>query len=145
VSVTKTNRELVDHWFAELWGKRNGRIIDEMVHPKCHIWGLPGSDHGPDGFKPFYKLFGDAFPTVAVTVADAVEQGDKIAFRCTVRVTTHDGKHHEIGGGAFCRFERGLIIEAWNQFDFLSLLNQTGHVSVEAFPTALASLAARKH
>jgi hypothetical protein len=144
VTVTTTNRALIDRWFSELWGKRNAGIIDEMVHPDCHIWGLPGSKHGPAGFKPFYKAFGDAFPKVALTVEDSVENGDKIAFRCSLEVTTHDGKQHAITGGAFVRFERGRIIEAWNQFDFLTLLNHTGQVPVEAFPNALASLAARK-
>jgi hypothetical protein len=74
-----TNRERMDRWFVELWDKRNAGIIDEMIDPECERHGLPGTDNGPAGFKPFYALFGAAFRRVTVRIEDHIDAGDRIA------------------------------------------------------------------
>src|SRR5262249_42122887 len=117
-----TNREVMERWFEELWGKRNWKIIDEMVDPDCKIYGLPGASHGPSGFRPFVELFGAAFPEVEIRVDEAVEAGDRVAVRCSGHVIGRDGKRHPLTGGGIVRVRGGKFIEAWNQWDFLGLL-----------------------
>ena len=132
-----SNRKLLELWFSELWAKKNPAIIDEMIDPDCKTHGLPEAMHGPAGFKPFYEVFGAAFANVDIRVEDTIELGDKIAFRCAVTLTGHDRKVHELTGGGICRFKNGRFIEAWNQWDFLSLLTALGHVGQASFADAM--------
>ena len=92
-----------------------------------------GGSRGP-GFKPFFQNFRAAFPDIQVVVEDTVSEGDKVAARCTVR-----GKHQsdtlgfaathqsmEITGICIVRTRDGKIVEAWNNFDFMSMFKQLG-------------------
>jgi predicted ester cyclase len=89
---------------------------------------------GPENFKPFHAKFREAFPGMAITVDDTVAEGDKVAARCSVR-----GKHegHSLGvaptqvpveftGMTIVRISDGKIVEAWNNFDFMTMLQQVG-------------------
>ena len=71
------------------------------------------------------------------TVLDVVAEGDKVAARCSVR-----GKHEgdfmettatqapvEFTGIAIVRIDKGKIVEAWNNFDFMTMYKQIGHLS----------------
>jgi predicted ester cyclase len=71
-----------------------------------------------------------------VTVEDTVSEDDKIAARCLVR-----GKHmgHNLGfaatqapmeitGVTIARIKNGQIVEAWNNFDFMTLYKQLGAI-----------------
>jgi hypothetical protein len=136
-----TLRDRLDRWFLELWVRRNGAIIDEMVDPECTIHGLPGEKHGPAGLRPFYELFGRAFSRVEVRIDDSVESGDKIGFRCTMTVLARDGAVHEFTGGGMARFRGDQIVEAWNCFDHLALLTSMGRVHRETFVEALVAQA----
>jgi len=131
------NRENLDRWFHELWTQRNAAIIDELMDPDCKTYGLPETQHGTAAFKQFFELFGAAFPKVSIHAEEAIESGDRIAFRCGGTVTTPDGKEHPISGGGICRFKNGRCIEAWNQWDFLALMVSMGHVKEMTFVDAL--------
>jgi hypothetical protein len=132
-----TLRERIDRWFLELWVRRNGAILDEVVHPECTIHGIPGVKHGPAGLRPFYELFGRAFSRIEARVEDSVESGDKIGFRCTMTVLARDGTVHEFTGGGLARFQGDQIIEAWNCFDHLALMTSMGNVPHDTFVEAL--------
>jgi hypothetical protein len=133
------NRKHLERWFEELWTKRNPEIIDEMVAPNCRIFGLPQAMHGPAGFKPFFDLFGRAFATVKIDIDESIEDGDRIAFRCTAHLMGRDGKGHDITGGGMATFENGRFIEAWNQWDFLALLTSMGEVEASKFVDAMTA------
>lgn len=137
----KTHRERIDYWFEQLWAKRNRGVIDEMVDPDCKIHALPGAKHGPDGFKPFYDLLTAAFTKIDIRVADSVENGDKIFFRCDATLTGKDGKVHQITGGGMVRFKGERYIEGWNQWDFLSLMTSMGDLSPTALLDSVGALA----
>jgi predicted ester cyclase len=92
---------------------------------------------GPSGYRPFYEVFRQAFPNLMIVVEDMVAEGDKVAARCSVR-----GKHEghfmgreatqspvEITGMTIVRIDNGKIVEAWNNFDFMTLYKQVGHLS----------------
>ena len=75
-------------------------------------------------------------PDAAVVVEDLVAEGDRVAARCSVR-----GKHEgellgraatqspvEFSGITIVRIDNGKIVEAWNNFDFMTMYKQTGHL-----------------
>lgn len=136
--MSEENKQLVRRWFEEVWNKGRADAIDEMFDENGIAHGLsddPGNPiKGPSNFIPFHTLFREAFPNMIIVVEDLVAEGDKVAARCSVR-----GKHEaeflgraatqtpvDFTGITIVRIERGKIVEAWNNFDFMALHKQVG-------------------
>lgn len=136
--MSEETKSILHHWFEEVWNKGREEAIDELFAPDGIAHGL-ADEHGqmlrgPDGFKPFFKKFREAFPNIQVTVEDCISEGDKVAARCTVRAshTGHSlgvaatGNAVEFTGMSIVRVREGKIVEAWNNFDFMRLFQQIG-------------------
>ena len=134
------NKALIRRWFEEVWNKGRAEAIDEMFAVDGVANGLSDEKgeplRGPEDFKPFFYKFREAFPDIEVVVEDTVAEGDKVAARCRVR-GTHQGdnlgvaatqKPVEFTGIAIVRIENGKIVEAWNNFDFMSMFQQLGAI-----------------
>lgn len=136
--MSEENKALIRRWFEEVWNKGREEAIDEMFAEDGIAHGLAdeGAEplRGAAGFKPFFRKFRAAFPDIEVVVEDTVTEGEKVAARCTVR-----GKHQsdslgfaatqqpmEISGITIVRVRDGKIVEAWNNFDFMSMFKQLG-------------------
>jgi len=132
------NEALIKRWFEEVWNCGRADAIDEMFAENGIAHGLSGADgeplRGPAAFKVFHESFRNAFPDIVVTVEQTVSEGDLLAVRCTAR-----GKHTgdglglaatnapmEITGMAMVRIQGGKIVEAWNNFDFMTMHQQLG-------------------
>lgn len=131
---------LLHRWFEEVWNNRREEAIDEMFEYDGIAHGLADQSgnepRGPEGFKPFYRSFVSAIPDLHVDVEDAVVEGDRIAARCTVR-GTHTGEGLgvaptnmpvEFSGMCIARVKDGKIVEAWNNFDFMTMFRQMGAI-----------------
>ena len=138
--MSMENRALINRWFEEVWRKGRAEAIDEMFAADGIAHGLADPSgaplRGPEGFKPFFERFREAFPDIEVVVEDTVAEGDKVAARCRVRAT-HTGeslgvsatnKPVEFTGMTFVRIADGKIAEAWNNFDFMNLFQQIGAI-----------------
>jgi predicted ester cyclase len=135
--------ETVQHrWFEEVWNKGRAEAIDEMLDPNIIGHGLTDSSgnevRGAKAFRKFYEGFRGAFPDIRITVEETVTEGDRIVARCTAR-GTHSGegiglsptnKPVEFTGLCLVRVKDGKIVESWNSFDFLTLFQQIGAVSL---------------
>ena len=134
----RDNAALMRRWFEEVWNKGSEDAIDEMFADEGVANGLVDESgealRGPSGFKPFFRKFREAFPEVEGTVEDTVSEGDRVAARCTVR-----GRHRgdtlglaatdrpvEFTGICIVRVSDGKIVEAWNNFDFMTMFQQIG-------------------
>lgn len=137
-SAAEDNRQLVQRWFEEVWNKGRADAIEEMFAEDGIAHGLADETgaplQGPSAFREFHSKFRGAFPDIVVTVEDTVVEGDKVAARCSVRAM-HAGDHlgfaatqrpMEITGIAIVRVKDGKIVEAWNNFDFMSMFRQLG-------------------
>jgi steroid delta-isomerase-like uncharacterized protein len=135
-NMSEENRALIHRWFEEVWNKGRAEAIDELFAEEGIANGLADESgaplRGPTGFKPFFQKFRDAFPNIEVIVEDTVAEGDKVAARCRVRAT-HQGdglglaathKPVEFNGICIVRIKDGKIVEAWNNFDFMSMFQQ---------------------
>lgn len=140
------NAALVRRWFEEVWNKGRAEAIEEMFDEEGLAHGLADETgaplRGPANFRAFHQKFREAFPDIEVVVDDAISEGDKVAARCTVR-----GRHRgdslgfkatgspvEFTGITFARVRDGKIVEAWNNFDFMSMFQQLGVVRLDAAP-----------
>jgi steroid delta-isomerase-like uncharacterized protein len=139
--MSEENKELLRRWFDELWNNGRAEVIDELFDENGIAHGLADDPSnpikGPDDFRPFYTTFRQAFPNMKIVIEDMVAEGDKVAARCSVR-----GKHEgelmgraatqspvEFTGMTIVRIDNGKIVEAWNNFDFMTMYKQCGHLS----------------
>jgi steroid delta-isomerase-like uncharacterized protein len=136
--MSEENKEVLRRWFDEVWNKGRADVIEELFDENGIAHGLSDDPskpiRGPRDYRPFYTVFREAFPHIEIVIEDMVAEGDKVAARCSVR-----GKHEgdfmgrvatqapvEIDGITIVRIENGKIVEAWNNFDFMTLYKQCG-------------------
>jgi steroid delta-isomerase-like uncharacterized protein len=140
--MPKQYATLVHEWFEEVWNQRNAQTIDRLLAADAIVHGITDENgrelRGPQAFREFHKRFLNAFPDVTVEVVDTVSEGDKLAARCIVQ-----GKHQgdglgiaashretEFTGMCIARVQDGRIVEAWNNFDFLTMHTQLGSLAL---------------
>jgi steroid delta-isomerase-like uncharacterized protein len=128
------SRRLVEEAFNE--GKLD--VIDELVAPDFvnHDPSDPNEIRGPEGLKEFVRTYRSAFPDIRVTFEDQIAEGDKVVSRWTGRGTHKgelmgmpaSGKQATVTGISIDHLEGGKIIETWNNWDTLGMLQQLGVV-----------------
>jgi steroid delta-isomerase-like uncharacterized protein len=120
------------------WQLLDNPDILEKVYVPDLVWHEPDQEvRGYEEARQFVSMNKTAFPDLNVTVEDAIVQGDKVVTRYTVR-GTHQGEIEEFGpptgrqveleGITIHRIEDGKIVEEWERYDNLSLLQQLGLV-----------------
>jgi steroid delta-isomerase-like uncharacterized protein len=113
----------------------NPDTLDEVYAPDV-VWHQPEGDiQGLEEAEQFVAMITTAFPDMSTTVEDVIAEGDKVVTRVTIR-GTHQGEVEEYGpptgkqveleGITIHRFEDGKIVEEWNSYDNLSILQQLG-------------------
>lgn len=121
------NSTLTYRWMQEVWNEGREEAIDEMmdenvvVHTTDEIKGK-----GTAAFKQFFQDFRSKFSEVHVEVQEVIAEADFETSRCMVEVTTADGQKVNFSGMTIVRIVNGKIVEAWNNFDFLSMYQQLG-------------------
>jgi steroid delta-isomerase-like uncharacterized protein len=136
--MLEENRQILNRWFEEVWNKGRAEAIDELFAEDGIAHGLADESgaplRGPAGFREFHQKFRGAFPDIVVNVEDILAEGDLVAARCSVRAV-HAGdelgfaatqRPMEITGISIVRIRDGKIVEAWNNFDFMSMFRQLG-------------------
>ena len=121
----------------EILSERNPDLIEEVYSPDL-VFHEPDQDiRGYEEARQFVSTFFDAFPDINITVEDAIAEGDQVATRYTIR-GTHRGETEEFGppterqmeleGITIHRIEGGKIVEEWERYDNLSVIQQLGLV-----------------
>ncbi|HXC97643.1 MAG TPA: ester cyclase [Edaphobacter sp.] len=127
---------ILEHWFEEVWNKRNVDAIDKLWVPEKIVHGLPAT-HGGNvetkaAFKTFHTNFCSAFPNLRIHVEDTVTERDKTVARVVVTGThtghglriAPTGKPVRFAGICMALVKDGHVVESWNSFDFLSMYDQ---------------------
>ena len=127
---------ILSRWFEEVWNKGRESAIDEILYHKAAGHGLQGPDGvevaGMESFKAFYRQFRAAFSEIHVVVEDVITEGDLTVARCVVTAKhTGEGLGKPPKGNAvhftgmtMARIKEGKIVEAWNNFDFMTMFQQ---------------------
>lgn len=138
-----TTNELLTQWYDEVWNKGNESFIDVMMHRDVVVHGLDpsGTSKGINNFKTFYSNFRQSFPTVHVVVKPLVNDDEMAAVHCSVTAKTTMGKEVSFAGLSVARYDKdGQLTEGWNNFDFLKMYQQLGHIlvaEIEEKPSAV--------
>ena len=121
----------------EIVSPDNLDLIEEVYAPDL-VWHEPDQDiRGYDQAKQFVSSFFAAFPDINITVEDVIAEGNQAVSRYTIR-GTHRGETEEFGaptekqmeleGITIHRIEDGKIVEEWERYDNLSVMQQLGLV-----------------
>ena len=131
-SISEENRPLARRSWEIV---DNPDLVDE-VYAADLVWHEPDQDlRGYEQAKQFVSTFFKALPDINITVEDVIAEGDKVVTRYTIR-GTHQGETEEFGpptekqmelkGITIHRFEGGKVVEEWESYDNLSVLQQLG-------------------
>ena len=131
------NKDLARRSWEEMVSQRNPDLIEEFYPPDL-VWHAPNQDiRGYEEARQFVSTFFDAFPDINITVEDVIAEGDQAVTRYTIR-GTHRGETEEFGpptgrqmeleGITIHRIEGGKIVEEWERYDNLSVMQQLGLV-----------------
>ena len=116
----------------------NQRKLDvlEEIYAPDFVWHEPDQDiRSYEQARQFASTFFDAFPDINITVEDVIAEDEQVVTRYTIR-GTHGGESEEFGpptgkqmelkGITIHRFEGDKIVEEWEAYDNLSVLQQLG-------------------
>ena len=132
-----THRAVVQRLFDEVWKQGNVAVIDEIFAPEYIDHGaLPGlSNRGPENHKQLLATLRSAFPDISNTLEEIIVEGDRAAFRNTLR-GTHQGPFMGMAptGRPFVQgqmhivhfSEENKIVEHWAARDDLGMMQQLG-------------------
>jgi predicted ester cyclase len=135
------NKKIDKQLWEEPW-KGNLSVIDQYVDSNYigYDASMPEPIRGPQGFKDFVQMYLGAFPDGAITVDEQIAEGDMVATRWTGR-GTHEGelmgiaptrKQVTVWGLTISKYQDGKLVESWDNWDTLGMLQQIGAVPAMA-------------
>jgi steroid delta-isomerase-like uncharacterized protein len=96
----------------------------------------PRAAEGRDGLKQQIAMYREAFPDLHLEVEDQIAEGEMVVSRWTATGTHQgdlpgipaSGKSTTVTGIGIDRFEDGMVVEVWGNWDTLGMLQQIGAV-----------------
>ena len=142
------NKAIFRRYIEEVWNQTNLEVVDEIFDR--YVSHQPdGSvlERGPEDVKRFMGEFRSAFPDLHSTIEDQIAEGDRVVTRWRMR-GTHEGefrgiaptgKELEVTGIGIFRFSpEGKVVESWDNFDQLGLMQQLGVIPEAGQPPETA-------
>lgn len=141
-TMLEANKRISRRLIEEAFNEGRYDVLDELVAPTFvqHDPSNPVAIEGVDGLRQFVDLYRTSFPDLKVTIEEQLAEGDRVATRWTA-VGTHQadlmgipatGKQATVTGMTLDRIEDGRIVESYNNWDTLGLLQQLGVVPAMA-------------
>jgi steroid delta-isomerase-like uncharacterized protein len=139
VDVSDRNKALARRWFEEVWNQESDAAIDELFPHDGVAHGLGDTDadvRGPAEFRSFAANIRGSLSGLRVAIEDIFGEGERVAIRIRLQGVhsgaglgvAPTGRRVVIQGIVIMRMENGRIVEAWNSYDQLGLLNQIGAI-----------------
>jgi steroid delta-isomerase-like uncharacterized protein len=131
------NIQLMQRWFQEVWNEGRIQTIYDLLASNAVAKGQSGGEseiRGPEEFARFVQQIRAAFRDVKLQVEDIFGAKDEVVIRWSA-VMTHTGdafgvsatgKSVRTRGVTIARIENGKIIEGWDNWDQLGMLEQIG-------------------
>lgn len=132
----KENIALMRRWFQEVWNEGKIETVEELFSPDGVATGHFGAQsqvRGPKEFIPFVERIRGAFPDIKLTIEDVFGARDKVVIRWSASMThTGEGfgpptnKPVRLTGISIVRIVKGQLVEGWDNWDQLGMLEQIG-------------------
>lgn len=131
------NVQLMRRWFEEVWNQGRIETVHELLSTDAVARGQNGAEselRGPQEFEGFVRQIRGAFPDIRVRVEDVFGADDKAVLRWSSTMThTGDtlgipatGRTVHSRGITIARIVDGKIVEGWDNWDQLGMLEQIG-------------------
>jgi steroid delta-isomerase-like uncharacterized protein len=140
--MSEQNKTIVRKVF-DAFNSGNLDALDNIISPDAvdHDPQNPfAATHGPDGAKQAISMYRAAFPDLNFKVEAQIAEGDLVVTRWT-STGTQDGElpglpasHNKVTvtGIGIDRIENGKVVEGWNNWDTLGMMQQLGAVPAGA-------------
>ena len=135
-------QELSRRIFEEVWNDKSVATIDELMAPDYvhHDPQSPKFSGGIEGYKQLVTHYLKAFPDAHFTIDQEIQEGDVSVTRWRVNGTHKGdlptlpatGKTFSVAGITIARSKSGRLVESWNNWNALGLMQQLGGVPVAA-------------
>ncbi len=136
---TEENKAIVRRAIEEVFSAQGNLDVADELYAPDYVGRNPVSPEdvrGPEGVKEEASMYRNAFPDVRLMIEDQVAEGDKVVSRW-IGVGTHQGEmmgvaptgnRVRVDGMTIDRFEDGMIVEEWEIFDAMGLMQQLGAI-----------------
>jgi steroid delta-isomerase-like uncharacterized protein len=141
---TEQNKTLVGRWWEALDQGTALQMIGETYASDyiLHDPSLPQPVHGVEGVRAFVTSVLAAFPDAQYTIEELIAENDKVVQYITVRGTHQaefqgipaTGRQISVWIMVISRIANGKIVEEWQLFDALGMLQQMGVIPQESQP-----------
>jgi steroid delta-isomerase-like uncharacterized protein len=137
VVSTEENKATFRRYVDEVGNEGNLDLAEEIFDRYlAHQPDGPTSERGPEDVKRFMGEFRSAFADFHSTIEDQIAEGDKVVTRWRMRGTHQGefrgiaptGKELDITGIGIFRFSDGKVVESWDNWDMLGMMQQLGVV-----------------
>ena len=137
-AMTEANKKVSRRLIEEAFNEGRYETIDELVASSFtqHDPSSPVPVEGVDGLRGFIDVYRTSFPDLKVTIEEQIAEGDRVATRWSA-IGTHQadlmgisatGKQATVTGITIDTIADGKIVESYNNWDTLGLLQQLGVV-----------------
>jgi steroid delta-isomerase-like uncharacterized protein len=134
---TQANEALAHRFHMDIFQQGNFAVADEIVAPEfvMHSPGLPPEmQRGPEGAKQFARMLRAGYPDLLVTHDDTISAGEKVVIHWTASGThtgallgiPPTGRRMTVTGIDIYRLAEGKLVELWQNWDRLGMLQQLG-------------------
>jgi steroid delta-isomerase-like uncharacterized protein len=134
--MSDKNRAMVRQFFDEVCNGRKLSIADHLFGSD-HVYHDPSNPsigRGPRGMQELVSTYQTAFPDARWKIEAMLGEGDSVVTRWTGTGTHHGvlagmaptGKSVVVSGIWIHKFSGGKIVESWNVWDTLGMMQQLG-------------------
>jgi steroid delta-isomerase-like uncharacterized protein len=139
-TVSEENKALVRREIEELFNHTGNLDVAEEVYALDfvgHDPTMPEGIRGVEGARQFAASMRSAFPDLTCTIEDQIAEGDKVVSRWSAS-GTHQGETEEMGpptgnrmeitGVSIERISEGKVVESWDHYDAMGMMQQLGFI-----------------
>lgn len=141
MSQSSQSERLYRRLIEEAFNENNFDIIDELVDDDVvfHDAGQSDPVRGQAQLKEFFEMYRKAFPDAHIEIEELLSEDDLVVARWT-GTGTHEGAlmgveptgaDVEVMGMEMFRVSNGKLVEGWQVFDRLGMLQQLGALPAE--------------
>jgi steroid delta-isomerase-like uncharacterized protein len=132
------NKAIFRRYVEEVGNEGNLEVADEIFdHYLAHQSDGSVLERGPEDVKRFMSEFREAFSDFHTTIEDQISEGDKVVTRWRMNGTHRSefrgiaptGAELDVTGIGIFRFSEGKVVESWDNFDQLGMMQQLGVVA----------------
>jgi len=134
--MSQTAGELGRLWFEVVWNRGRRGAIAELLSPNVVIHDAGEDSVGIEPYLLFFDRMHDTFSDIHIDVEEILSEYDKAYIRWTCRAKhtgfgfsiPPTGAEVRITGLSVIHVEEGQVVEAWQNWDMLGMMEQIkGH------------------